>query len=47
MIKKKKQEEGRRKENIKVWKNQTINSFFFFNLGLKNPTWYIGGVWWF
>ena len=31
VIKKKKQEEGRRKENIKVWKNQTINpSFFFF-----------------
>ena len=34
MIKKKKQEEGRRKEKIKVWKNQTINPFFFFmNLG--------------
>ena len=31
MIKKKKQEEGRRKENIKVWKNQTINLFFFFD----------------
>ena len=30
MIKKKKQEEGRRKEKIKVWKNQTINPFFFF-----------------
>ena len=28
-----------------VWKNQTINPFFFMNLGLKNPTWYIGGVW--
>ena len=28
MIKKKKQEEGRRKEKIKVWKNQTINPFF-------------------
>ena len=33
MIKKKKQEEGRRKEKIKVWKNQTINPpiFFFFD----------------
>ena len=30
MIKKKKQEEGRRKEKIKVWKNQIINLFFFF-----------------
>ena len=30
MIKKKKQEEGRRKEKIKVWKNQTIYPFFFF-----------------
>ena len=29
MIKKKKQEEGRRKEKIKVWKNQTINPFFY------------------
>ena len=29
VIKKKKQEEGRRKEKIKVWKNQTINPFFF------------------
>ena len=29
MIKKKKQEEGRRKEKIKVWKNQTINFFFY------------------
>ena len=28
MIKKKKQEEGRRKEKIKVWKNQTINPLF-------------------
>ena len=28
MIKKKKQEDGRRKEKIKVWKNQTINPFF-------------------
>ena len=28
VIKKKKQEEGRRKEKIKVWKNQTINPFF-------------------
>ena len=38
MIKKKKQEEGRRKEKIKVWKNQTINPFFFLmNLGLKEP----------
>ena len=38
MIKKKKQEEGRRKEKIKVWKNQTINPFFFMNLGLKEPS---------
>ena len=29
VIKNKKQEEGRRKEKIKVWKNQTINPFFF------------------
>ena len=28
MVKKKKQEEGRRKEKIKVWKNQNINPFF-------------------
>ena len=28
VIKKKKQEEGRRKEKIKVRKNQTINPFF-------------------
>ena len=28
MIKKKKQEKGRRKEKIKVWKNQTINPLF-------------------
>ena len=32
---------------IFVWKILTINPFFFFfmNLGLKEPTWYIGGVW--
>ena len=35
MIKKKKQEEGRRKEKIKVWKNQTINPFFFYEFGSK------------
>ena len=35
MVKKKKQEEGRRKEKIKVWKNQTINPFFFYEFGLK------------
>ena len=35
MIKKKKQEEGRRKEKIKVWKNQTINPFFFYEFGLE------------
>ena len=29
VIKKKKQEEGRRKEKIKVWKNQTITLFFY------------------
>ena len=35
MIKKKKQEEGRRKEKINVWKNQTINPFFFYEFGSK------------
>ena len=35
MIKKKKQEEGRRKEKIKVWKNQSINPFFFIEIGSK------------
>ena len=30
MIKKKKQEEGRRKENIKVWKKSNHKPFFFF-----------------
>ena len=35
MIKKKKQEEGRRKEKIKVWKNQTINPFCIYEFGSK------------
>ena len=29
VIKKKKQEEGRRKQKIKVWKNQTLTLFLF------------------
>ena len=37
VINKKKQEERRRKQNIKVWKNQTINPFFLMNLGLNEP----------
>ena len=36
MIKKKKQEEGKRKEKIKVWKNQNNKpNFFFYEFGSK------------